>query len=712
MWSRYADAARPGRARETAGEHVSVRIALTAFLVTLTVAVAGTADIARASPEAGRPAGGLSEAGSPAVDAAVGGPPVAESSSVESSAGDPPEPGLAENGPVESDLAGSRLAGNGPTSSGLSGEAALDVTVGQLVEEHLTGTGVPGAAVSIVADGRVLLASGYGFADVEAGVAVDPDRSIFRIGSLSKLITATAAMRLVEEGKLRLDEDINTYLDAFQVPPTHATPVTLAHLMTHSAGFEEMATGTRARSLASMKSLEASLAERVPPRTYAPGEIAVYTNFALCLTGYLVERAAGMPFDRAVETRLLQPLGMTHTTSRQDLPDHLASHRVTGYEITDGRAHARPFDIHEPVPAGGFGSTARDMARFMLAHLDDGRYGDTRILEPASARAMRSPQFSNHPKAGAIGYGFWIKERNGLAVVGHTGRTRWFRAEMWLVPERRFGIFVAFNGTAARPTEIVDELIGDLAGQAPSPAAPPPAAAAADPPLRRLAGDYKAERFGRHGPLRIVNVLLGTRVALSDDGSALRWRGETLRPRSTDVFVDDSGSKTIAFPVLAQRDRRFMVASRAPVYPYFPVPWYENQDLQRGLLIAAALALAVSLVWWPLARRRRARLGTAAAPERVLVPALTAGLLSGAGVLIAVSTGIDLYYYGPSTLQKLAFLFPYAAALLLAASAIELGRSRRRLAAPAIAAQAVVPMLSAALLLWWLVHWNFMGWYW
>ena len=113
-------------------------------------------------------------------------------------------------------------------------EAFLDKLLGREMEKHH----IAGAAVSVVKDGKLFFAKGYGYADLENGIPVDPEQTIFRIGSVAKLFTWTAVMQLVEQGKLDLDADINTYLD-FRIPDTYPQPITLKHLLTHTSGFED-----------------------------------------------------------------------------------------------------------------------------------------------------------------------------------------------------------------------------------------------------------------------------------------------------------------------------------------------------------------------------------------------------------------------------------------------------------------------------------------
>jgi CubicO group peptidase (beta-lactamase class C family) len=173
-----------------------------------------------------------------------------------------------------------------------------------------------GAAVAVVQAEKILYLWGFGKADLARNDAVSAQESLFRTGSISKLVTWTAVMQLIEQGKLDLHSDINRYLDAFQVPATYPAPITLAHLLTHTAGFEDRGFGFYARSERDRVPPSTFLAERMPARIFRPGEVSAYSNYGAALAGYLVERAAGVPFEAYVDTQILAPLRMSNSSFR------------------------------------------------------------------------------------------------------------------------------------------------------------------------------------------------------------------------------------------------------------------------------------------------------------------------------------------------------------------------------------------------------------
>jgi CubicO group peptidase (beta-lactamase class C family) len=225
-------------------------------------------------------------------------------------------------------------------------EAFLDgVLASQLTNNHIVG-----ATVSIVKDSHALLDKGYGYADQQQGRKVMADNTLFRLGSISKLFTWTALMQLVEEGKVDLHADINTYLKTFRIPATYPQPITVEHLMTHTAGFEEDNLGQMAPQARDLEPLGIWLPKHIPARIRPPGVVTSYSNYGATLAGYIVERVSGMPFEQYIERRIFQPLGMNQSTFHQPLPATLSEQLSQGYTYTDGIYRASPFENIQATP--------------------------------------------------------------------------------------------------------------------------------------------------------------------------------------------------------------------------------------------------------------------------------------------------------------------------------------------------------------------------
>src|ERR1041384_5786288 len=303
---------------------------------------------------------------------------------------------------------------------------------------------IAGAVVTVVKDGQLIAARGYGWADIAHRKPVDPNLTLFRPGSVSKLVTWTAVMQQVEAGKLDLDADVNRYLD-FQIPPRNGQPITLRQIMTHTAGFEEAIKDLITHDPKSVRPLGEYLKRWTPRRIFDAGTTPAYSNWATCLAGYIVERVSGMPFDDYVDQRIFRPLDMKTATFRQPLPAHLAPLMATEYPRAS--EPARSFEIVVPGPAGSLSASGLDMAKFMIAHLDNGRG----VLSPQTAATMhQSPldrinPVSLIPPLNRMELGFFETNINGREVIAHLGDTENFHTSLHLFVAEKVGLYVSFN---------------------------------------------------------------------------------------------------------------------------------------------------------------------------------------------------------------------------------------------------------------------------
>jgi len=306
---------------------------------------------------------------------------------------------------------------------------------------------VPGAVVVVVKEGEVFFAKGYGFADLENKIQVDPATTLFRPGSVSKLFTWTAVMQLVEAKKLDLDADVNTYLD-FEIPATYAQPITLRLILMHMAGFEDKGEGSFKLNEKDVSSLETFIKTNLPARVFPPGQYGAYSNYGAALSGYIIERVSGLPFSDYISQNILGPLKMEHSTFEQPLPNNLTSVMAKGYNYQDGEYIKGSFEFVVSSPAGALTASGLDMANFMIAHLQEGEFEGARILEGKTARLMHSPLFSPAPQLGGMAYGFFYNTINGQYTLFHGGDTLLFHSQLYLLPQSNVGVYVSTNGTA------------------------------------------------------------------------------------------------------------------------------------------------------------------------------------------------------------------------------------------------------------------------
>ncbi|MDQ6648170.1 MAG: beta-lactamase family protein, partial [Pseudomonadota bacterium] len=380
---------------------------------------------------------------------------------------------------------------------------------------------VAGGVVSVVKDGKVLFAKGYGYADLAKRSPVTAGSTLFRIGSTSKLFTWTAVMQLVEQGKLNLDSDINTYLD-FKIPPYAGKPITLRNLMTHTPGFEDTARnliGTNGKPV----NLERYLKTHMPERIFPPGEVVAYSNYGCGLAGYIVQRVSGQDFNDYVEQHIYKPLDMQRSTLRQPLPAAMVPMMAESYSTaSDGKAKA--FEIVDPAPAGAMTTTALDMTHFMIAQLQDGRYNDVRILQPATAVEMHTQQRTEAPGFNGFALGFYHEDSHGQRIIGHAGDLDYFHSDLHLLLDANVGIFVSLNsagntgGAQVIRNAVFDAFLDRYFPAVPS--NPVATAATAKTDAARVSGWYLSSRRNVSG-LSMLYALTQSHVQAFPDGTIM-----------------------------------------------------------------------------------------------------------------------------------------------------------------------------------------------
>lgn len=545
--------------------------------------------------------------------------------------------GLASATPADTTAAPAR---RGPTDP-VEVEAFLDGLMAAQLEEK----NVVGAVVAVVRDGEVLLIKGYGYADLEARRPVDPARTLFRIGSVSKLFTWTAVMQLVEQGKLDLDENVNTYLD-FAIPDTYEEPITLRHLLTHTPGFEERAVGLFSTSTEPRGEW---LEENMPQRVRPPGAFSAYSNYGTALAGYTVERASGLSWEEYLERHIFEPLGMKNTTARQPLPEHLVGQMSVGYANEGSRLDPRDFEMLIPIaPAGSISSTGADMARFMIAHLQHGRYGDARILADSTARWMHQRAFSHDERLNGFALGFYEKSANGVRVIGHGGDTQWFHTDLALVPEDGVGVFVSYNTAAGGELSFGPFTQLFFERYYPADEAATMAAAADTVDLEPYVGSYRANRSSYTTFEKLLGLLSSVKVAQDPERNELlvRMGGDETRYVAVEpgLFREVGGSALAAFRRNDDGKVDYLFLGEAPMLAMVRLAWYASPTLHQILLGLGALLFLSALILIPARfalQRRFAEVPPLRRQERaarwlaVAVAVLYLGGLVGLGIVLS-----------------------------------------------------------------------------
>jgi CubicO group peptidase (beta-lactamase class C family) len=496
-----------------------------------------------------------------------------------------------------------------------------------LIPSQLQNRNLAGGVVSVVKDGEVLFAKGYGYADVAAKKPVLADQTLFRPGSISKLFTATAVMQLVEQGKLELDRNVNDYLD-FTIPKTYPEPVTLRQLLTHTAGFEETLKNLFVAHESDMKPLRTYLVEEMPQRIFPPGKVPSYSNYGFTLAGYIVERVSGEKFEPYVDNHILKPLRMTNSTFDQPLPPQLAAQMSKGYLSASKKP--RDFEFVQAAPAGALTSTAADMTRFMLAFLEDGAVDGVSILKPETVRQMETRQFELHPMLNGLGITFIEYSMDPVRIIGHGGDTVYFHSDMVLVPDAHVGYFISFNTLGKNIGGGRGEVLRAFANRYfPSPREPKVDVDSntAKSDGRAVSGVYQVTRRGETTFLKFLALLDQFSVSSDKDGvlkiEGMKNQGGELkqwREIAPLVYREIDGWEKIGF----RRDTPGAVREMLPfpaIYEGQRVPWYASK-IFIGLVIGGNFLLALlTLLLWPVAvlvRRKYERPLFSAKTDRVL----------------------------------------------------------------------------------------------
>ncbi|HEY2035335.1 MAG TPA: serine hydrolase [Rhizomicrobium sp.] len=330
-----------------------------------------------------------------------------------------------------------------PTQTHEMTEQDLHTFFDGMVPYALHAADIAGATFAIVKDGHIIFAQGYGYADIKSKKPVIADQTLFRPGSVSKLFTWTSVMQLVEQHKLDLDADVNTYLD-FKIPEKFGKPITLRNIMTHTSGFEESISELFLQKASQQYPLGQYLQKHMPERIFPPGKVVAYSNYATTVAGYIVQRVSGEPFDQYVANHIFKPLGMNNSSFTQLPPPALLKNLATGYKQASDPKPV-PFEVVEAAPAGSLSSTATDMARFMMAHLNGGQYDGARILKPETVKQMHSLNYVLAPGLNGFDLGFYQENRNGHQIIGHGGDTEVFHSDLHLITDANVGFFMSMN---------------------------------------------------------------------------------------------------------------------------------------------------------------------------------------------------------------------------------------------------------------------------
>jgi CubicO group peptidase (beta-lactamase class C family) len=491
--------------------------------------------------------------------------------------------------------------------------ADLDAFLEGVMPLQLEREDIAGAVITVVKDGEVIFKQGYGYSDVKNKKPVSPDLTLFRPGSVSKLFTWTALMQLVEQGKVDLDHDVNEYID-FKIPAKFGKSITVRNLMTHTPGFEETAKDLFVAEASLIEPLGKYLPVHLPNQIFPPGETSAYSNYGTALAGYIIERLSGRKHADYVHEFIFKPLGMEHSTFEQPLPKNLQPLMSQGYNL--GSDDPKSFEFVNASPAGSLSSTGADMARFMIAHLQDGHLGDAQILTPETAKLMHTRQWALHPKTTGFALGFYEESRNGHRIIGHAGDTQYFHSDLHLILDANVGFFISYNSAGKgeiSPRDAVWEKFLDRY----FPYRPPntPAQASAKQHAAQLSGSYQVSRREDTTMLGLLYKLLQMKVTAQADGTIeipdmKDINGKPKRWREVEPYgyQQVNGQDRIFFIQRNGGPPELVIAY--PFMSFMKMSFFKSGIFFQFLLIFTSAILLLAILLWPIAALIRRHYGT------------------------------------------------------------------------------------------------------
>ena len=556
---------------------------------------------------------------------------------------------------------------------------------------------VPGAVVAVAHGGEIVYHKGFGTTCLGGSDPVDPTTTLFRVGSLSKLITATCVMQLMEQGKIDLNADVNAYLKDMRLPDAFGKPVTMANLLTHTGGFDDRFLSGAARTAPELPSLGAYLSRRMPPRVMPPDMAISYSNHGYALAGHVVEQVSGTRFADYAEENVFKPLGMTHSffalVPGPDTP------LACGYLYYFGKHHPVTYDYPCTVPASSLDTTADDMARFMIAHLQNGRIGNAsrgllaRVLREDTAKFMHAQHFTHHPKLPGWTFGFAEHSVYGRRTLEHTGLIWGFATLMMLLPDEDTGLFVSSNTDAPLYGAVRSRFLDQFsrARSEPEQAVVPEGS---DDRIRQIGGYYRSTRYCRTTLFK-VGIMLPRftpeiHVTPGDKpGTLLLSRAGTRGRPEALIEVEPYYFRGLAGPAKEMRlNDSVRVAFRVDESGNVTHMFNGNTPLERipfctswlFLAVTAGVVLVLFLsAWiaWPVAAWLRRRRGQPPWPRANRIVRTIGLAASGLHIAFAVALGTFLLAgdpqaigYGPPPALVAILVIPLVDALATAACII------------------------------------------
>lgn len=489
----------------------------------------------------------------------------------------------------------------------------------QRLPELLKEQKVPGAAVTVVSPDGELFSGEYGYANLEKGERVDASKTTFHTASVAKTFTAVGILKMVEDGKLDLHTDVNSYLPKeAHIPKTYQNqPITLHHLLTHTAGFSDVVHGGLAPSAKKVLSPKQNIIQNQPNRIYPPGHFISYSNYGFDLAGYIIENVTGLPFEDYMNKEVFEPLGMNRTafTRSGKIPSQFSPPAT--YKIINGKKQPFPPEYLNFTASAQAMTTVTDMGRFLRMLLNGGILDGNRILTSKSVNMMSARHEGSHPKLTGVGYGTWEGKGDGPRWFRHSGDNAGSHTKYALIPEQGIGIYVTVNGDG-KPKDmfsgVCDLITNEFLSEFTDITLSPNPLAITVENIESYVGQYVTTRRPEGEPFKLIQILMD-RVSVSIKNGVLHTStshpllpDESWVPIGDDLFASQDGSDHLGF---IRKSGKLVGLS----FNSNPTQVYEFEKWHLSPMVLLPIAggtllIMLSIVSWPiitLVRRRRGR---------------------------------------------------------------------------------------------------------
>lgn len=312
------------------------------------------------------------------------------------------------------------------------------------VADKYIGKTVPGACVIISEHGEIVFSRTYGYADLEKRVPMNSENTIFEWGSISKTFIWTSAMQLAEEGKLDLNADIRSYLPrGFLKNLNYDKPVTMLHLMNHTAGFEEQLINLRYFENERELTLAEVLSSYQPEQVFSPGAVSAYSNWGAALAAYIIEMVSGQSYQKYVKERILKPLRMKNTSIgpfQNDNPK-IIEKKAIGYSFAKNKFKKEPYMYLRMYPAGGMNGSSKDLLRYAQELAKHNKRSDLLFHSTHTKVEMFTETYRSYGANSGLSHGFWQYASNSK-MFGHEGGTYGFKTQIWVEPKNERAVLI------------------------------------------------------------------------------------------------------------------------------------------------------------------------------------------------------------------------------------------------------------------------------